>query len=50
MKYSKPQKAVAQDIMRELQDLYRNLRANSGMDLFYQLRDYIKETYLSEKS
>lgn len=49
MKYSKAQKSVAQDILRELEDRYRNLKANSGMDLFYQLRDYIKQTYLSEE-
>lgn len=41
---------VAQDILRELQEQYRALKANSGMDLFYGLRDYITNKYLSEEN
>lgn len=48
-KYSKGQTQIAQDILRELQDRYRVLKANSGQDLYFQLRDYIKQTYLTEK-
>lgn len=46
---SKTEQTIAQDILRELQDKYRVLKANSGQDLFYQLRDYITEKYLTEK-
>lgn len=45
---SKTEQTIAQDILRELQDIYRVLKANSGQDLYFQLRDYIKQTYLSE--
>lgn len=48
-KYSKGQTQVAQDILRELQCLFRDLRANDGGLLFRQLRDYITQKYLTEK-
>lgn len=45
---SKIEQKVAQDILCALKEKYRILRANSGQDLFYQMCDYITQTYLAE--
>lgn len=47
-KYSKPQRAIAKEILTELERQYKVVKANSAMNLFYVMRDYIQQTYLSE--
>lgn len=49
-KYTKPQRAIAQEILTELEQQYKVVKANSAMNLFYVMRDYIKQTYLSEEN
>ncbi len=47
-KYTKTQRAIAQDILTQLEQQYKVVKANDAGELFYQLRDYIKQTYLLE--
>lgn len=46
---TKKEKAIAQEILIQLEQLYRSVRANDAGELFYKLRDYIKQTYLPEE-
>lgn len=47
-KYSKTQRAIAKEILTELEQQYKVVRANDAGELFYKLREYIKQTYLTE--
>lgn len=47
-KYSRPQRAIAQEILLEFKRQYKVVKANRADELFFAMRDYIKQTYLSE--
>ena len=47
-KYTKTQRAIAQEILTQLEQQYKVVKANDAGELFYKLREYIKQTYLSE--
>lgn len=47
-KYSKMQRQIAQEILTELEEQWKKVRANDAGQLFYRLHHFIKQTYLSE--
>lgn len=47
-KITKTAKTIAQDILTQLENIYKTVRANDASEMFYKLRDFIKQTYLSE--
>lgn len=47
-KYSKKERAIAQEILDKADDLYKNTKAGDICVMYCKLRDYIKQTYLSE--
>ena len=47
-KYTKTQQAIAQDILTELEQQWKVVKNNDAGQLFFSLRDYIKQTYLLE--
>lgn len=47
-KYSKKQRQIAQEILTELEQEWKNVKANDMGQLFYRLHYFIKQTYLSE--
>lgn len=48
-KYSKMQRQIAQEILTELEQQWKVVKHNDAGQLFFNLRDYIKQTYLSEE-
>lgn len=47
-KYTKKQIATAQEILDKADELYKNTKAGDICVMYCKLRDYIKQTYLSE--
>ena len=47
-KYTKTQRAIAQEILTELEQQWKEVKANDAGQLFYRLYHFIKSTYLSE--
>lgn len=48
-KYTKTQRVIAQEILTELEQQWKKVRANDAGELFFYLRDFIKQTYLTEE-
>ena len=45
--YTKKQRQIAEEIMTEFEQIYKTIRANDAGELFYKLREFMKNKYLS---